>query len=319
MRLREGVAHVRRRQGSVLVSAGSSAVRIGEVGEELLPLLVCGADVDQLAAFLQQQHPLARDIPVKLDRFLAELERGGLLASGPQPAERRRSESKRIVLFNPDRLAKELAEWWGRMPAPRSHWLITALIIIAAIGLVAVWLGDPQRLNPAGLVGRFDPIGLAVFVLVVVPLHELSHAVACRAAGVPVTAAGIILHASVIPGPYVDTTQAYRIGDRWRRFWIPAAGPLVDFLASGTAAWTVVLAGGDGVVGRASLYVLLLSALFVYLDTNPLAPSDGSHMIEALLDDELARTTALFRHRARLSTRSAINMYRVISVAHFLV
>ncbi len=80
-----------------------------------------------------------------------------------------------------------------------------------------------------------------------------------------------------------------------------------------------MLTGGDGLVGRASLYVLLLSCLFVYLDTNPFTPSDGSHMLEALLDDELARTTALSRRRSPLSMRPVINTYRLVSVVHFLV
>jgi len=321
VQLREGVARVRRARGqTVLVSPdGSSATRIGEGGEKLLPLLMRGADVDEVVAFLQQQHPLDRDISIKLDRFLAELARGGLLATSERTAKRARPGAKRFALFNPDRLAKALAQWWRWIPASRSPWLVGLLIAAAAIGLAAVWLGGSQRLNPVGLITRFDPIGLAVFVFIVVPLHELSHAVACRAAGAPVTTAGIMLHFFVIPGPYVETTEAYRVADRWRRFWIPATGPLVDFLASGTAAWMVVLTGGDGLVGRASLYVLLLSCLFVYLDTNPFTPSDGSHMLEALLDDELARTTALSRHRLPLSMRPVTNTYRLVSVVHFLV
>ena len=321
VQLREGVARVRRVRGqTVLVSPdGSSATRIGKVGEELLPLLVRGAEVEGLAAFLQRQHPRAQDISVKLDQFLAELNRSGVLATSRRPVERARSRAKRFALFNPDRLAKELAESWCRIPAFHSLGLITLLVVIAATGLVAAWLMDSRWLNPLGLIARFDPIGLAVFVFMVVPLHELSHAVACRVAGVPVTAAGIILHAHVIPGPYVETTSAYRIADRWRRFWIPATGPLVNFLASGAAAWTVVLTGGNGLVGRASLYVLLLSGLFVYLDTNPLIASDGSHMLEALLEDELARATAVSRRRAGLSRRSVIRTYRLVAVAHVIV
>ena len=321
VQLLDGVRRVRRARGQTLLVSPdrSSATRIGDVGEKLLPLLMRGTNVDVLAAFLQQQHPLARDISVKLDRFLAELDRVGLLATCQRPAERARSRARRFVLFNPDRLAKQLAEWWSWIPATQSHALVVVLIMTAAVGLVAVWLGDHQRLNPVGLVRRFEPIGLAVFVFMVVPLHELSHAVACRAAGAPVTAAGIMLHSYVIPGPYVDTTQAYLVAERWRRFWIPATGPLVDLLASGTAAWMVVLSHGSGLVGRASLYVLLLSGLFVYLDTNPLTPSDGSHMLEALLEDELARASALSRRRSALSSRTGINTYRLVCVVHFLV
>jgi putative peptide zinc metalloprotease protein len=321
VQLRDGVARMRRARGhTVLVSPdGSSATRIGEVGEELLPLLMRGADIDRLAAFLQQQHPLARDVSVKLDRFLAELDAGDLLATGYRPAKRPRPGVKRFALVNPDRVAKELAQCWARIPPAPSRWLLAVLMLAAAIGLVAAWMANSQWLNPVGLVRRFDFLGLAVFILAIVPLHELGHAVACRAAGMPVTGAGIILHNFVIPGPYVDTTQAYRVANRSGRFWIPATGPLVNFLAAGTAAWIVVLTHGDGVAGRAALYVLLLSCLFVYLDTNPLTPSDGSHMLEALLDDELARRTALSRRRTRLSMRPVVNTYRLACLMHLVL
>jgi Peptidase family M50 len=321
VQLRDGVARVRRggRQTVLVSPDGSSATRIGEVGHALLPLLMRGADMAELAAFLQEQHPLARDIPIKLDRFLAALDAGGMLETGNRPAKRPRSGNKRFALVNPDRVATELARWWGRIPAVPSRWLLALLMVSAAIGLVAACLGNSQSLNPVGLVTQFDPFGLAVFVLMIVPLHELSHAVACRAAGAPVTGAGIMLHCYVIPGPYVETTQAYRVKDRWPRFWIPATGPLVNFVAGGMAAWIVVLTHGEGSVGRASLYVVLLSCLFLYLDTNPLTPSDGSHMLEALLDDELARTTALSRRGTHLSMRRVVNTYRLLCLVHLIL
>jgi len=319
VRLLGDVTQVRRARGhTVLVSPdGSAATRISAVGETLLPLLVRGTSVDLIAAFLQRQYPSARDIPVKLHRFLKALEIGGLLANGQGPTKRRPSGGRRFALFNPDHLAIQLARWWEWIPG--SQFLVVVLLVTAAIGLVVVGLEHGEWLNPIGLMKRFEPIGLAFFVLVIVPLHELSHAVACRAAGVPVTAAGIMWHSFLIPGPYVETTQAYRVQDRRRRFWIPATGLLVDVLASGAAAWMVVLTHGNGLVGRASLYVLLLSGLFVYLDSNPLTPSDGSHMLEALLDDELARASGLSRGPATLSTRLVINTYRLACIGHFLL
>ena len=64
VKLLDGVRRVRRARGQTLLVSpdGSSATRIGDVGEKLLPLLMHGTNVDLLATFLQQQHPLARDI-----------------------------------------------------------------------------------------------------------------------------------------------------------------------------------------------------------------------------------------------------------------
>jgi putative peptide zinc metalloprotease protein len=208
-----------------------------------------------------------------------------------------------------------MARPFASLPRWVSVALLVALLTWAVAGVVLVLLGSlkPQL---ADSVRGFDLWGLALFALAVVPLHELAHGVACRVAGAPVQGAGLILHGNILPGPYVDTTQAYRVSARWSRFWIPAWGPLVDLLAAGAAAWVVLHTAGLGAVGHASRYVFLLSLAFLYFDTNPLTNSDGSRMLEAALDDELARRAALTRYRARLSPWYVIVWYRLACVLH---
>lgn len=318
VRLCEGVTQVRRARGETLLVSpdGRSALRTGRVGGALLPLLLHGTTREQLMIVLRQRYPVAGDVDEKVERFLETLRRAGML-TGASARRMRRGATQKFAPIDVNPVARLVARVLnGR---PRLVLSVLALgIVSAVVGVSIAWTMDPQHLSPVGLVHRFDPIGLALFVCIVVPLHELAHAVACAAAGVPVTSAGIVWRGRIVPSPYVDTSQAYRVAGRWTRFLIPAAGPLVDLLASGAGAWGIVFTTATGVVGHAALYLLLLSLVFLCFDTTPLTPSDGSHMLEAMLDDELARVAALSRWKPRLSPPRIVWTYRAACVAHTL-
>jgi putative peptide zinc metalloprotease protein len=221
-----------------------------------------------------------------------------------------------VVLGNPDRAAAAIAGALARLPG----WFGLGLLYGALLGAVAgiallAWHGRVPPLSTLSL--GFSLAGLAAFVLLVVPLHEAAHAIACRLAGAKVGDAGILFHGWILPGPFVETTAAYRVTKRAARFWIPAGGPAVNLVAAGVAGWSLLWLGDRAPAAQAVLaFVFVLSAIFVYLDTNPLAPSDGSHMLEALLDDELARRSALSRTRARLSSARTVAIYRVAASLH---
>jgi putative peptide zinc metalloprotease protein len=51
-------------------------------------------------------------------------------------------------------------------------------------------------------------------------------------------------------------------------------------------------------------------------ETSPLRECDGSHAIEALLGDELARRSALTRSQSRFSTARNIRRYRAAAALH---
>ena len=318
VRLREGVTPVQRARGETLLVSpdGRSALRTGRVGGALLPLLLHGTTREQLMMVLRQRYPGAGDVDQKVQRFLETLRRAGML-TGASPRRMHRVATERFAPIDVNPVARRVARVLNGRPG-----LVLSVLAVgifsAVVGVSMAWTIDRHQLNPVGLVYRFDPIGLALFVCIVVPLHELAHAVACSAAGVPVTSAGIVWRGGIVPSPYVDTSQAYRVAGRWTRFLIPAGGPLVDVLASGAGAWGVVWTGATGRVGHAALYLLLISLVFLCFDTTPLTPSDGSHMLEAMLDDELARVAALSRWKPRLSPPRIVWTYRAACVAHTL-
>lgn len=309
---------VRRRDSLLLFAAASGrSVRISAVATCLLPLLAAGADFESLRARLQQEHPAATDVAGKLGAFLAALGKAGVLhGAGPsRPA----GGDPKFRLFDPDPLARVLA-WPLRKGLPGWYGgAVALLLMVAAVAAIALLADSGGLPRLPDMVQDLDWRGVLVFALLVVPLHEGAHAIACRVAGAEVSGAGIILHGRVVPGPYVDTSQAYRIGSRLRRLTIPAAGPFVNLVAAGSvSAW--LLYGQPSAASVPVLHgLLLVCLLFVYLDTNPFTPSDGSHCIEALLDDELARRYAFSRVRAQAADLGVIRRYRLIASGHLLL
>lgn len=314
-RFRDGVARVQRPGGMVLVSpADGRSVRVSAVADDLLPLLVDGASFEALLQRLVERHPRASDAAAKLRAFLGQLERAGLLGGEGQASVRK--PAARWAIVNADPFARSVAAVLLHLPA-RLAWTLLGLIGASALAAVVALAMSGRLPHPSALFTQFSVWGLLLFVGVVAIVHEAAHAVACRLAGVPVSDAGLIFHGGVMPGPYVNTSHLYRVALRAPRFWVAAAGPLIDFLALGAAAaWLLACDDPGSAQARAAATLFLLCAVFVYLDTNPLTPSDGSRMLEALLGDELARRSALTKRRARLSGWKTVAWYRIACSTH---
>jgi|GEM_PF-6030965 len=316
-RFHEHVVRFHRAHTVMLVSKkDGTSVRVSQGAVDLLPLLAEGADSETLVARLRALYPQARNPASKLKMFLAQLAQAGLLDNlVEQP--RVKPSARKIVLGNPDAVAKKFASAFMLVPSWLRAAFTVSLIIAACAGIGALFLDKNNLPHPMRLFDAFSVWGLMAFIILVVPLHEFAHAVACRMSGVPVGQAGLLFH-GIMPGPYVDTGFFYQIRGKFQRFRVPAAGPLIDLLAAGTAAWLLVLFDSTS-FSPALVTLFLLSMAFVYLDTNPLAPSDGSRMLEALLDDELARRSALSRRRSGLSYWKSVWLYRATIVLHFAI
>lgn len=252
---------------------------------------------------LRESHPDDPDVALKLDGFLSRLEAANLLNSGePESAPSNRWQRWDLLDVNP--MAERLARVLTSVPVRALNMILIVLSVLALAGvIVAVSRGIVS--------GAANGWGIVFLLMVIVPLHELAHAVACRAAGVPVSGAGLLLHGGIIPGPFVDTSMIYAVSDRWARFRVPMAGPLVELWAAGAAAW-LSLHPAAARIGGPLASIMILSIVLFLLDMNPFLPTDGSRAMEALLDDELARRAALARHGLTLSTRRAIRIYRLI-------
>jgi hypothetical protein len=315
-RLASGVQIVRREKSVLLVSAGSS-IRISPGAMPLLPLLSEGCSGSALEHALQQRHPQADGIALRLQAFLEPLLRSGMLSAGGAVSARRGPRAS-LPLFSPDPLAHWLSRQVLRVPARLRQATLLALLMAAVAGVVQLALAG-SLLQARAMVDQVNIGALLVFGLLVVPLHEAGHALACRMAGAPVGPAGILLHGYVVPGPYVETTQAYLVPDRWSRFWIPAAGPVVNLLSAGAAAWVATLAAPGSALQAGAVYLAMLGLMWVYFDTNPFGPTDGSHMLEAVLEDEMARRNAFGFRVLRPEERPRAIRYRIVAGIHMVI
>lgn len=129
-----------------------------------------------------------------------------------------------VSLGSPDRWLVHVASrlGWLYSGAAVCFWMGLLLLAIALIGMrfdmLFTELPDIQSLrSPAFLVGYG-----VIFVLTRF-LHEFGHAVVCKRAGAACKDAGFIFSFGMLC-PYVDITNAWKIGSRWTRMGIALAG-----------------------------------------------------------------------------------------------
>ena len=222
------------------------------------------------------------------------LSRGG--GSGPAPGRWRR--------------------WAARTPRVRVQRGIEPLVAppvdlalrhprVTRVGLSALALAS-FVLSIAG-VTRFPSIIVVMWPAVVavvaleVVLHELAHAAVCRAFGVRIREAGVMLWAWFLPLAYVDCTDIYRLPGRRARIMVALAGPFVDLVVAGTAAAVALTTRGE-TAGTA--YMVLLTLAFVLLrNLTPLLPTDGYQALEAATGELNLRARSWAQLRGWLTVR----------------
>lgn len=308
--------HVVRRQSGLLLHCRRTGqtLRLSAAAAALLPPLTQGSSVAGLVQTMGAAFPNATGLSQKVQGFLAPLERNGMLAvdeTGNGGAGGARTWPPRHVLLRSSAWLDPFAAALLHVPAGvrKASWAL-----LAAGCALLLWQLQSSGLWPGlkhALMG-FDPRGLLIFAGVVL-VHEGAHALACRMAGAPVRAAGIVWHGGMMPGPFVDTSHASYLPSRWARFAIPAAGPMVNLLGAGVCA-AMLLRHPEASWNEAWRSAFIVCVAFVFFDLNPLVASDGSHMLEAALDDELARQVALRPELATLTSRRTIRAYRFACV-----
>jgi len=307
IRLRSGVQRVKR-AGShhLLVPPDGPPVRVGAaIDDDLWGLLVKGARFDDIVVLLQEAHPGSREIRPKLSEFLQQLGRSGLL-EGALPAQRQPTP---LVAWEVPPLLQSSASPRGRLATILPYGGLIAMAVAGALGYCVLlargaraWLSVPTLFN------------LLVALTLLILLHELGHAVAAQLAGTRLGRIGI--RRGFLPLPFVETPDVYLINSRLKRFSIAAGGPVSDLVFGGAAAWALL---GDETKSPLLSTIASVGLILFSLGTSPLRQGDGSHMLEALLNDDLARKSALSTTPARLSRARDVALYRGACVAHVLL
>ena len=150
----------------------------------------------------------------------------------------------------------------------RASWLLIA-------GLIA-WLLAPniREISPGlGDLSYVAGLGFAVVLYLSVLLHELSHALAAKAFGLPVKSVTLHFLGGVTEIDGEPQTP-------WREFVISGVGPLTSLLVGGSA-WVVASALPYGLLGYAVGGLASANLLVGVLNLAPGLPLDGGRILRA--------------------------------------
>ena len=210
-----------------------------------------------------------------------------------------------MSLGSPDRWLVHLAPKLGWLYSGTAIWLWmgTSLFVCALVGLrfdvFLMELPDFQSLrSPAFIVGYG-----VIFVLTRI-LHELGHAVVCKRAGAACKDAGLIFSFGLLC-PYVDITDAWRIGSRTTRIGIALAGIYTEGVLAFFAAllWLTTHPGGAHDLAMQTLLVCSVTTLL--FNANPLMKYDGYFVLcdwlntQNLMEKSFEALDAILDGRAR--------------------
>ncbi len=297
--------------GTLMLQSKSdvNAVKVSRSAAHLLPSLKDGATFEQLCEIFGRR--LSEAQRAQLDAFLSVLQRAGLLQ---QTGTRPRSALVRLRTWD---LSAPLARLGDALRASRG-----AAVLAFVAGLIAasalVWGASvvlPHLIELGRLAAR--PLALAAGVLVVlalvVPLHELAHAVVAGACGIRTTRL-VVGRRGAVPAIFCETPGSSLIADRALRILVPAAGPAVD-LAFGLAFGALALWHHSPATPYLAA-AACASLMALVLDFNPYLGSDGSRMIEIVLDDDHARASALSRRSGVASMRNSARGYLALAILY---
>ncbi len=202
-----------------------------------------------------------------------------------------------IPLINPDR-------WLGQT-LHLYHWLFTwrgaalsaMLLIIAAWSLISNFDRFAKELSLQSLLDPTNLALLAAIFLVLRAVHELGHAMACKAMGGRCTEIGIMLIAIILPLPYCDATSSWRFPETWRRVLVAAGGVFFEsfFALSAAILWA---RSEPGIFSSMCYNVMIVSGVSTLVfNLNPLLRYDGYYILSDIagVPNMAQRATEMWR------------------------
>jgi putative peptide zinc metalloprotease protein len=170
---------------------------------------------------------------------------------------------------------------------------LLVLAVIAIAGLLVFQLGAVQSTPlPRLLTGDHGlPVGLAygLFLVLSILLHELGHALTCKAFGGEIRRGGFKLLFG-FPVFYVDTTDSW-MQPRFQRVAVSAAGVAVDTVVAGGCALLALVLPPE--LATVSLALATTSYVVVLFNLFPLLELDGYYILLDLLETANLRPRSL--------------------------
>lgn len=279
--------------------AGGHYYRLTESARFFLGMLDGERTVDQAwEACLAQ---LGDDAPTQREclELLSQMQLFGLLV-GDQPISPD-MVPERLTRFRQQRLRQRTGNWMffniplvnpepalrALEPILRVMWGWPGLIawVLAVVGAVGVFVAHADQLT-SSLNGILDPANLVwmgVLFLVIRAVHELGHAMACKAMGGRCTEIGVMLIGVLLPLPYCDATSSWKFPETWRRVVVAMGGMLIETFFASLAVFVWAFAE-VGLIKSLAFNTMLISGVSTILfNANPLLRYDGYYILSDLV------------------------------------
>ena len=187
-----------------------------------------------------------------------------------------------IPVHNPEHWLEATRWLWRGMYSPLGLvlWVVAVVLALYAVSTQHGELGVFGSLN--GVLDPSNLVWLGVAFLVLRTVHELGHATACKAMGARCTELGVMLLLGVIPFPYCEASDAWRLPKVWRRVLVSSAGMLAETFLAAIAA--ILWARTDPGTLRTVLFNVMVISGFTTLvfNLNPLLRYDGYYILSDL-------------------------------------
>jgi putative peptide zinc metalloprotease protein len=268
----------------------------------ILRMLDGNRGLPEIKTQFERQHAPYRMTPERIEHFIVQLHRNGLLLSdgpdqGHQLLQRRvtqRREQLAQRFFNvlavrfsgidPEPL---LAWLYPKLRWCLSPWFLLVCLSLLVYALALVVTGTSQLRARLPDLQTFISVNnlawLAVVLALTKVLHELGHALTCRHFGGECHELGVMLLVFT-PCLYCDVTDSWTLPSRWQRIAVSGAGIFVEITlaALATLLWWY---SHPGLFNSMCLNVMVTCAVgTLLLNGNPLLRYDGYYMLADLLE-----------------------------------
>jgi putative peptide zinc metalloprotease protein len=223
-----------------------------------------------------------------LVKFLDRLDSLGLLARGGGPAGAARGAAKsslsfymKFPVFDPDPLLRWLDRKIGRALA--GPYIIASFVVMAVVGILLLTRSAELVPYAARIHSEYGVVVIALFVLAITVMHEISHGLACKHFGGDVREMGVLLIFFLIPALYCDVTDIYRLGRKRERLWVIFAGIYFQLTAGALGALLWLAATPQTRLADLGFLIFFAGTLNVFVNCNPLIKLDGYYALSQLL------------------------------------
>jgi len=180
-----------------------------------------------------------------------------------------------VSLLSPDRWLQVISPKLGFVYSGAAAWFWLLALGMVGSFIAMRWASFSSELPDfASLRSPSLLVGYGMVFIVTRMIHEFGHAVVCRRVGASCKDAGVIVSFGMLC-PYVDITDAWKVGSRLNRMGVALAGIYSECILAFFAA-VIWLATHPGWIHNLAMQILLVCTVTTLLfNANPLMKYDG--------------------------------------------